>query len=258
MEKIRRGNDIDIQWSIYADIEGEIAPYDLAGKKLSIYMKNQFGSITVDKFSVEGNTVRWTFFGKDQKQSGLYSIELIENDGKEGMHTVDKRDAFQLVHHSCETGGSKEEDLEAVSIQFASNVGIVGTSVGSGLQYATERTVFPNRMIYYGEDVDEPIELPEEQKAYNIETADMYHNGNDVFISFASFFFHPVVVAEDGSDGSWKRVGFSTLLSYEGEIDLLSVTITADGNATIEVKKFETGSAPSAPSDMNSDFSNDF
>ena len=78
---------------------------------------------------------------------------------------------------------------------------------GAGLQYATERTVFPNRMIYYGEDVDEPIELPEEQKAYNIETADMYHNGNDVFISFASFFFHPVVVAEDGSDGSWKRVG---------------------------------------------------
>jgi hypothetical protein len=256
MEKIRRGNDIDIQWSIYADIEGEIAPYNLAGKKLSIYMKNQFGSITVDKFSVEGNTVRWTFFGKDQKQSGLYSIELIENDGKEGMHTVDKRDAFQLVHHSCETGGSKEEDLETVSIQFASNVGIVGTSVGSGLQYSEERTVY---LTEIHEDGDDTLEITEEERAYNIETVNKVFEGFDagnqkVFISlFGTFYFFQYGRISDDK----KSATFGNVAEYEGVLHSMKVTITSEGDAIAEATQIKTGGSET-PSDMNSDFSNDF
>lgn len=252
MEKIRRGNDIDIQWSIYADIEGEIAPYDLAGKKLTIYMKNQFGSITVDKFSVEGNTVRWTFFGKDQKQSGLYSIELIENDGKEGMHTVDKRDAFQLVHHSCETGGSKEEDLETVSIQFASNVGIVGTSVGSGLQYAVERTVYPTRMEAEG---NEPIdmEITEEERAYNIETYTKAWNDGNVFVAFMGFLLSSILTVEQN-----RYALFNCVIGPDGVLVSITITISANGDAVGVMKTIQTGGGSETPSDMNSDFSNDF
>lgn len=256
MEKIRRGNDIDIQWSVYAEIEGEIAPYDLAGKKLTIYMRNQFGSITVDKFSVEGNTVRWTFFGKDQKQSGLYSIELIENDGKEGMHTVDKRDAFQLVHHSCETGGSKEEDLETVAIQFASNVGIVGTSVGSGLQYSVERTVYLTRLEFEGYEPTN-VEITEEERAYNIETYDMAWNRMEpVFVSSDGAHFNMTVMSDDMAVYN-VVTHIDNIFGYDG-LYSLTIIITKGGDAIYSSKQIQTGGGSATPSDMNSDFSNDF
>lgn len=129
---------------------------------------------------------------------------------------------------------------------------------GSGLQYVIERTVYPNRMTYYGEEVGEPIELTEEQKAYNIETVDMHVDDKGVFISLAGYFLHHAATAYDGHFGPWSWSEFTTLMPWDDVIDLLSVTITADGNATLEFKEFETGSAPSTPSDMNSDFSNDF
>ena len=129
---------------------------------------------------------------------------------------------------------------------------------GSGLQYVIERTVYPNRMTYYGEEVGEPIELTEEQKAYNIETVDMHVDDKEVFISLAGYFLHHAATAYDGHFGPWSWSEFTTLMPGGDVIDLLSVTITADGNATLEVKEFETGSAPSTTSDMNNDFSNDF
>jgi hypothetical protein len=255
MKNIRIGNDIVVTWSIHKDGK----PYALDGVEISLYLSHAFGKTSIEDFSITDNKIVWTFEGKEQKYTGNYSLELVMNQGQEGMATTDKIDFVRLVPVTPCCEGEDDENIVTEHVDLTSSMEFAPVIIkegGSGLQYAVERTVYPNRMIYYGEDVDEPIELPEEQKAYNIETADMYHNGNDVFISFASFFFHPVVVAEDGSDGSWIRVGFSTLLSYEGEIDLLSVTITADGNATFEVKKFETGSA--TPSDMNSDFNNDF
>ena len=256
MEKIRRGNDIDIQWSVYAEIEVEVVPYSLVGKDLSIYMKNQFGSIKVDKFSVDGNVVRWTFWGKDQKQSGLYSIELIENDGEKGMHTVDKRDAFQLVHHSCETGGSKENGLKTIAIQFSSNVGIVGSSVGSGLQYSVERTVYPTRLESEGNEPTD-VEITEEERAYNIETYDMAWNRMEpVFVSHIGIHFNVIVMSDEMA--AYNVVThFSNAFGYNG-LYSFTITITKEGDAIFSSKQIQTGGGSATPSDMNSDFSNDF
>lgn len=131
MERIRKGNDIEIQWAIYAGKGINEAPYDLAGKNVSLYLKNQFGTTEVYEYSVEKHVVSFMFWGKDQKQTGVYSLMLVENEGRRGMHTVDECDAFNLVSHSCDTGGESEGRVECVHLQFRSNMGVFMPALGS-------------------------------------------------------------------------------------------------------------------------------
>lgn len=131
MEKIRKGNDIEIQWAIYAGKGVNEAPYDLTGKNVSLYLKNSFGRQEVYEYSVEKHVVRFMFWGKDQNQTGKYSLVLVENEGRQGMHTVDECDAFNLVNHSCETGGETEGRVECVHLQFRANMGIFMPTTGA-------------------------------------------------------------------------------------------------------------------------------
>ena len=124
MDKIRKGNDIKVQWAIYAGTGINEAPYDLTGKNLSLYLKNQFGKTEVYDFTTERHVLSFMFWGKNQQHTGIYSIMLVENEGREGMHTIDECDAFQLVSHSCETGGDSEGRVECVHLQFRANMGI--------------------------------------------------------------------------------------------------------------------------------------
>lgn len=132
MEKIRKGNDIEVLWAIYAGEGINEAPYDLTGKNLTLYVRNQFGRKEIYDFEVSKHVLRWMFWGKDQSQLGTYSLELVENEGREGMHTVDECDAFQLVSHSCETGGDSEGRVECVHLQFRANMGISIPANGGG------------------------------------------------------------------------------------------------------------------------------
>lgn len=124
MEKIRKGNDIEVQWAIYAGYGINEAPYDLTGRNLTLYLRNQFGRHEVYEYTVDKHVIRFMYWGKDQKQTGTYSIELVENEGREGMHTVDECDAFTLVNHSCQTGGDSEGRVECIHLQFRANMGI--------------------------------------------------------------------------------------------------------------------------------------
>lgn len=130
MEKIRKGNDIEIQWAIYAGKGINEAPYDLTGKNVTLYLKNSFGTQEVYDYTIEKHVIRFTYWGKDQKQTGKYSLMLIENEGRPGMHTVDECDAFNLVNHSCETGGEAEGRVECVHLQFRANMGIFMPTTG--------------------------------------------------------------------------------------------------------------------------------
>ena len=66
MERIRKGNDIEIQWAIYAGKGINEAPYDLADKNVLLYLKNQFGTTEVYEYSVEKHVVSFMFWGNDQ------------------------------------------------------------------------------------------------------------------------------------------------------------------------------------------------
>ena len=132
MEKIRKGNDIEIQWAIYAGQGINEAPYDLSGRNLTLYLRNQFGRTEVYDFKTERHILSFFFYGKDQKHTGTYSIELVENEGREGMHTVDECDAFTLVNHSCQTGGESEGRVECIHLQFRSHMSVGFPSSGGG------------------------------------------------------------------------------------------------------------------------------
>ena len=134
MEKIRKGNDIEVLWAIYAGEGINEAPYDLTGKNLTLYVRNQFGRKEVYDFEVNKHVLRWMFWGKDQSQLGKYSLELVENEGRQGMHTVDECDAFQLVSHSCETGGDNEGRVECIHLQFRANMGVFTPTLGGGIE----------------------------------------------------------------------------------------------------------------------------
>jgi archaellum component FlaC len=134
MEKIRKGNDIKVQWAIYAGCGINEAPYDLTGRNLTLYMKNQFSRFEVYDFTIEKHIITFMFWGKEQQHTGVYSIELVENEGREGMHTVDECDAFQIVSHSCETGGDSEGRVECIHLQFRANMGVSVPVIGAGLE----------------------------------------------------------------------------------------------------------------------------
>ena len=132
MEKIRKGNDIRIQWAIYAGKGINETPYDLTGKNLTLYLKNSFGMKEVYDYTVDKHVISFTFWGKEQQHTGVYSIVLVENEGREGMHTVDECDAFNLVSHSCQTGGDSEGRVECIHLQFRANMGITIPANGGG------------------------------------------------------------------------------------------------------------------------------
>lgn len=144
MEKIRKGNDIEVQWEIYAEQDGSVSPYDLTGKSISLYLKNAFGSREIVEYTIRENAVRFMFWGMEQKHLGTYSLILVENEGKEGMHTVDERHAFAIVPHTCEAGGDIEGNVEIENIVFKTNVGTLAVA----------------NVIYESEIEDKSLEMP--------------------------------------------------------------------------------------------------
>ena len=134
MEKIRKGNDITVLWKIYAVSGGTERPYDLSGRNLTLYLRSPFGKEKVQSYSIETNTIRFTFYGKDQVHTGEYTLTLVENEGREDMRTVDECKAFALVLCSCDAGGDKESKVEVTTLELRTQmqVGPVGPKGDKG------------------------------------------------------------------------------------------------------------------------------
>lgn len=122
MDNIRIGNTFEVSWAINQFDGTETVPYDLAGKDLTLILANALSKVRVEKFSVIGNIISFTFEGKDQRHAGKYSLILIENNGVDGMHMVDVCDAFRLVNRSCETCDDPSSIVDCTHIDFASTM----------------------------------------------------------------------------------------------------------------------------------------
>ena len=165
--------------------------------------------------------------------------------------------AEELVNHledDIKANPSKYVKLKTVngkSLYGAGNIVIEGgEGTGGGLQYAIERTVYPSRLIYWGQS-SEWVELSDEERAYNVETYRMAAMDREpVFLSVGGYFLP--LLDTSTSEG---RARFGIVVTLYG-LDSISVTITGDGDAIIRGEGIDTGS--SAPRDMNSDFSKDF
>lgn len=119
---IRIGKDFNVRWSIRKVVDGERQPYELAGKELVLQYRTPYGLKEATEWKVVGNTIVWTFRGKEQKALGSYELILTENGGKDGMVTVDTCRAFKLVAHSCEETEGSGGDIVIEDVVLESEV----------------------------------------------------------------------------------------------------------------------------------------
>ena len=123
MKKIRFGNDIPIEWSINRNDQ----PEDFTGKTLRLTMIGTSGTTEVTDYTVEGNVLRWMFWGKDQHKPSTYHFCLVENGGEEGMFTIDTCDVLRLVSRSCAA-----DDCDGpFTMQVTSNIDDKGVTCSS-------------------------------------------------------------------------------------------------------------------------------
>ena len=123
MKKIRYGNDIPIEWSINRNDQ----PEDFTGKTLRLTMIGTSGTTEVADYTIEGNVLRWMFWGKDQHKPSTYHFCLVENGGEEGMFTIDTCDVLRLVGRSCAA-----DDCDGpFTMQVTSNIDDKGVTCSS-------------------------------------------------------------------------------------------------------------------------------
>lgn len=134
---IRIGKDFNVRWSINKVVDGERQPYELAGKELVLRYRTPYGLKEATEWKTEGNTIVWTFRGREQKSLGSYELILTENGGKDGMVTVDTCRAFKLVAHSCEETDGSGGDIVIEDVVLESEVAFapVVVEVGGGESY---------------------------------------------------------------------------------------------------------------------------
>ena len=118
MKDHRQGNDLKVIWSLKT--KGQ--DFFLADKDVSLFLKNTYLKTPIIDFTLKGNKIEWTFRGKDQKHLGVHSLELVVNNGKDGMITTDACNFVNLVNCSCKTGGAPESNVEIQSIELTSNL----------------------------------------------------------------------------------------------------------------------------------------
>lgn len=101
--KRRIGNDLPIEVNVTRFGEPEnLNDYST----LAVRIKSAYGDFVPFDFMVDGNTIKGVFYGKDQKMTGDYIIELVKNAGEVGMITLDQT-IVTLVDRTA-----KEQDIE--------------------------------------------------------------------------------------------------------------------------------------------------
>ena len=97
-------------------------PLVIENHALKLYLVHRYGKKRVSDFSVEGNVLSWTFYGKDQKHTGVYSLTLVVNEGDSNMITVDACRFLTLVDCDCKTGGSDVCGVTSESVELVSTI----------------------------------------------------------------------------------------------------------------------------------------
>ena len=86
----RIGTDITIEWPITVDGVDDISTLDLTVYVCCNNFKKEM------EFTIEDNTIIFTFYGIDQRVRGIYDLELVLNEGEHGQVICDNKNAFNL------------------------------------------------------------------------------------------------------------------------------------------------------------------
>ena len=119
---IRIGNDIPMAWRFYTYQDRQKTAYSMENRNLRLYMTDPAGRKESLNFTVSGNALLFTFYGRDQRRTGEYTLTLIENEGQPGMLTIDKIRPFCLtplqetVHGGTVPGAVSELEIEPLEL----------------------------------------------------------------------------------------------------------------------------------------------
>ena len=138
MDKIRLGNDIEMRWSIFTRDGDNKVPYNLEGRALTLSVVNRTGESEIEFFA-EGNIVTGVFRGRDQRILGKHGVILRENNGENGMRTIDACDAFELVACSCEEALGSPGTIQLFHLTFDSTIGAITGTIDPILNYEAEQ-----------------------------------------------------------------------------------------------------------------------
>lgn len=144
--------------------------------------------------------------------------------------------------------------INGKSVYGEGNIVIEGGEGGSGLQYSVERTVYLTKGVdafHFNPPEIFEYEISEEERQYNKETLPL----NNAFISIEGLFFHfkeNLWSGEETIRATYERISIRDDRFLEE-----TVTLYSNGDAVGELKEIKIGGSET-PSDMNSDFSNDF
>lgn len=86
----RLGSDLEIEWPISVEGVEDISTLDLTLYVICNRFKKEM------EFTIEDNTLIFTFYGIDQVVRGDYSLELVLNEGEHGQVICDNKNAFNL------------------------------------------------------------------------------------------------------------------------------------------------------------------
>lgn len=123
MKKIRLHNDIHVSWGITTNGKQE----SLEAKTLQVQLVVYNKVITIPDFTIKGNVISFEFSGSLQKYCGVYT--LVCRDTTNGnLSTIDKTEAFELVHHSEEEQGTDNPNvaLEVVTLNTDRDSSTIG------------------------------------------------------------------------------------------------------------------------------------
>lgn len=130
MKDIRKGNDIQFKWTV-----NKLA--DASGDKIVQLISCKTGETQEMEYSIDGNIITGTFYGKDQKDVGAYRFLLLVNKGYGNMVTLDKVNAFNLTG-VCNFGivrGEDDSSIETVVLEFESEIQVnAGIDGGEQMQ----------------------------------------------------------------------------------------------------------------------------
>ena len=138
MDKIRLGNDIEMRWSIFTRNGDNKVPYNLEGRALTLSVVNRTGESEIEFFA-EGNIVTGVFRGRDQRILGKHGVILRENNGKDGMRTIDACDAFELVACSCEEALGSSGTIQLFHLTFDTTIGAITGTIDPILNHEAEQ-----------------------------------------------------------------------------------------------------------------------
>ena len=126
MKTIRLGNDINVSWIITRNGEAE----DFSSKDVKVYLYDKYNVEQKFEYTIEGNIVNGTFYGKDQSTNGVYRLCLVENDGQVNMATVDYIDCWllsnKLKNHTSNGEDSKTEIIRTETVDLSSTINTNG------------------------------------------------------------------------------------------------------------------------------------